>query len=918
MILGPVTFLNPLALWGLLALPIIWLVLKITPPKPIIQIFPPLRLLQDIEKKEDTPNKTPWWLLLYRLFMGAVLAIALASPVLFKPDNMSKQPIILLIDNGWAAAGNWSKMTKEAEIIIKSAISDKRDIALLTSADNGADNGADDNKNADFKPADIVLQDLKQIQPKSWDLNRKNIFEQIKKLDYAQADLIWLSDGVKYAQQDLPQIKSASNTMYIPASEIQAVFAIGAKETANGFVSQWRRVDNKTQRKISLSAYDGKGAVLAKADAVFEAGKYHTEARFELPAELRNRVSRIEANEFVSAGAVWLLDDNWGRPLVGLLKGSDENTQPLLSEWHYIEKALRPKADIYKGDLDELLAVSPSIIFMTDRARILSKDLEEYVKQGGMLVRFAGPKLAKNPDRLLPVNLRPGGRELGGALAWETPQGLAEFSKESPFFGLSVREDIVIKKQVLAVPGAKTDTNTWARLKDGSPVISSAKMGSGRIVLFHITAGPDWSSLPISGLYVQMLERILPLARTTKRQSDAKVRSDWIAEKTMDGFGNLQTADISVKPIKHDDFVKTEASKNHPPGIYKQGLRRQALNTISKPDKYKLLKPKTFETKNYGSRAPKSLAGILLGLFGAMLAFDVIMSLLASGRLRLHSARLASFIIFAIILAPNNVFAKNAFAKNAFAKNDGDALSLHLAYVITGNAEIDRMSRLGMEGLAFELERRTTIEPKGVRGVNLETDELAFYPFLYWPVTRQSEALSDKIADKINKFMANGGTIVLDTMDQERRRLFAGETHPGLARLSKNLDIPPLREPLTRPAEKSHVITKSFYLISDFPGRWADGKIWVEAPGNSSARDGVSTIIVGSNDWASAWAKDEKGRTISVIENEIPRQREMAIRFGINLVMYTLSGNYKADQVHTAKIIERLGEDLPQIQKGDE
>jgi len=160
-----------------------------------------------------------------------------------------------------------------------------------------------------------------------------------------------------------------------------------------------------------------------------------------------------------------------------------------------------------------------------------------------------------------------------------------------------------------------------------------------------------------------------------------------------------------------------------------------------------------------------------------------------------------------------------------------------------------------------------------------------------------------KTAQKINAFMQAGGTLVLDTQDQDRKRLLAGETHPGLARLSKNLDIPRLSVPPT-----THVLTKSFYLIQEYPGRWADGKIWVEADTRGSSRDGVSSVIVGSNDWAAAWAKDDQGRALSVIENEVPRQREMAFRFGINLAMYALSGNYKADQVHAAKIIERLGE----------
>jgi len=323
-------------------------------------------------------------------------------------------------------------------------------------------------------------------------------------------------------------------------------------------------------------------------------------------------------------------------------------------------------------------------------------------------------------------------------------------------------------------------------------------------------------------------------------------------------------------------------------------LRRQALNTVSSPENYTALSATGMRNAVYGGRKPKSLSGGLLGLLALMMALDVAMSLLASGRLRgpfLQSS--AVLVLAAILFTPIDSHAQN------------DALGLHLAYVITGNSEIDRLSQSGLEGLVFELNRRTTIEPVGVRGVDLVNDLIDFYPFLYWPVAREAGNLKPETAAKLNRFMQAGGTLVLDTQDQDRKRLFASEIHPGLARLSGNIDIPRLSAP-----PKTHVLTKSFYLIKDYPGRWADGAVWVEADTRGSSRDGVTSVIVGSNDWAAAWAKDDKGRSLTVIENEIPRQQEMAMRFGVNLAMYALSGNYKGDQVHAAKIVERLGEGL--------
>jgi len=893
MVIGPVTFLAPLALFGLLALPIIWWVLKITPPKPLLQIFPPLRLLADISKEEDTPNATPVWLLLFRLFMGAVLAIALAKPILFKPDVETNRPLALIIDNSWAAAGNWPAVTSEAEALAEQAVSENQMVAVLRTVDLRGENAAG------FIPAAEALKSIRSLQVTPYEPERIALTDQMAILDLSKADIIWLSDGVDYGTAGAfkDALKSGGGQkIYKPVSALSPLLAGKIEETANGFRAAWHRTDTASLRAQNIVAFSPQGRVLARAEISFLPGEAEAEAEFELPAELRNRVSLLKPEGFSSAGAVKLLDDSWGRPLVGLLKGSDANTQPLLSEWHYIEEALAPSADIYRGDLDELLAVSPGIIFMSDRARTESPALVKYVEEGGMLVRFAGPKLAKRSDKLLPVRLRAGGREIGGALAWEEPQGFDTFAEDSPFFGLSVREDIVVRKQVLATPGADTDTNTWARLADGSPVITSSTRGLGRVVLFHVTAGPDWSTLPLSGLYVQMLDRLLPLARSTSSPITNASNGDWTAERSLDAYGNLQTPPLTAGAIADTSFARAKPGRDHPSGLYRQGLRRQALNTVSNPDDYTALSASGMDKAVYGGRKPKSLSGILLGLLAVLMAVDVAMSLLASGRLRgpMWQSTAALFLA-ALLFMPIDAFGQED------AQND--ALGLHLAYVMTGNSEVDRLSKTGLEGLVFELTRRTTIEPVGVRGVDVTTDAVDYYPFLYWPVLRDTNALSPETAAKLNAFMQAGGTLVLDTQDQDRKRLFSNETHPGLERLSKNLDIPRLSAP-----PKTHVLTKSFYLIQDYPGRWADGAVWVEADTRGSSRDGVSSVIVGSNDWAAAWGKDDKGRSVSVIENEIPRQREMATRFGVNLTMYALSGNYKGDQVHAAKIVERLGE----------
>ena len=107
------------------------------------------------------------------------------------------------------------------------------------------------------------------------------------------------------------------------------------------------------------------------------------------------------------------------------------------------------------------------------------------------------------------------------------------------------------------------------------------------------------------------------------------------------------------------------------------------------------------------------------------------------------------------------------------------------------------------------------------------------------------------------------------------------------------LNVPPLTL-----APDDHVLTRSFYLLDSFPGRYDTKNLWVEEQ-TAIGRDGVSSVLVGGNDWAAMWAEGAPDRPTLT--------QEMSYRFGVNLMMYALTGNYKADQVHLPHILERIG-----------
>lgn len=923
LVLGPITFLTPLALLGLLVLPVIWWILRVTPPQPKRAEFPPLQILSDVMTEEETPDSTPWWLLLFRLFLAALIAVALAGPILGGKDDSAARPLSLVIDNDWAAAPSWSNMMKDAEARITRARRDNQTVLLMTTT-------APDNTTG-FVPAQEAMQRLKSLSPVAVTASREAAAAALSAFDIDASDAVWISNGLAYNDTDAKTMgeaisQAANATRLAPLPTKQVIVPGDVVETGNGFRSVWYN-PNASAREVDITAHDRAGNVIARGTLGFALGSPRGEVEFELPADLRNRVSVLRAVGLPSAGAVKLLDDSWGRPLVGILTAGKDNASPLLSEPFYTEKALEPYADVFTGTLDTLLPLAPSIIIMPDAARVEDEDLIEFVETGGLLIRFAGPKLAKRPDALLPVLLRDGGRALGGALTWEDPQTLASFSTDSPFFGLAIPAEVSVTQQVMAEPGAQTDAATWARLSDGSPIVTSAPRGLGRIVLFHVTAGPEWSNLALGGLYVNMLRRVLPLANARPAQVQS-TDGDWAPDRVINGFGRLVAPSIAASSLPDARFEQAPISDRHPAGLYKQGVRRKARNMVDAPETLMPIGALSGVTlASFETRTERTLGGMLLSLALILLAVDVLISLLSSGRMGYLKPKfgkaVAGIALAAVMFAPMDSAAQSAPFDDTTPQAVSDALGLHLAYVITGNSTTDDLSEAALKTLSFELTRRTTIEPTGVRGVNIDRDPLAFYPFLYYPVSRDAGELSAAASTALNAYMAGGGTIVFDTRDEGDRALLGNYVHPGLAAVTKDLDIPRIA-----PVADDHVLTKSFFLISQYPGRWANGTVWVDRNPTGTAQDGVSSVIIGSNDWAAGWAQDEDGKTLIRLEDEMPRQREFAIRFGVNLAMYALAGNYKSDQVHGAALVERLGrqqrrienipapEDAPQPRRG--
>jgi hypothetical protein len=538
-------------------------------------------------------------------------------------------------------------------------------------------------------------------------------------------------------------------------------------------------------------------------------------------------------------------------------------------------------------------------------------------------LRFAGPRLAASDvsrteeDPLMPVRLREGGRTVGGAMSWGEPKALAPFAEGSPFFGLAPPADVQVTAQVLAQPDPTLADRTVAALADGTPLVTRKAVGQGQVVLVHVTANAEWSSLPLSGLFVQMLERLAVSTRPAAPAAGDLAGQVMVPEVTLDAFGSLRDAGerAGVPGEALAEALATRGpSEALPPGLYAGADRRFALNAVGAETAFAAATwPAGVARLGLDAPAERSLVGPLLAAALILLLADVLAALAVQGRLVRAAAVLLTFAILPAAPRAQEPGPAPDPAAEDFAMMA--TTSLRLAYVVTGDAQVDRVSEAGLRGLSQYLYDRTTVEPATPVGVDPATDELAFFPFLYWPVTADQPLPSAEAYVRINRFLRSGGMILFDTRDGNIPG--GGQTAEGmmLQRLAAPLDIPPLEV-----VPEDHVLTRTFYLLQTFPGRHDSPAVWVEAapPDAEQAEgmpfrnlnDGVTPVVIGGNDWAAAWAIDDYGAPMFPVGRGYAgeQRREVAIRFGINLIMNVLTGNYKSDQVHVPALLERLGQ----------
>jgi hypothetical protein len=825
--------------------------------------------------------------------------------------------------------------------MIARAEADNRGIAVLPLSETDRD--------VSLQIAGAARVQIKQIKPRPYGVDRTDALPAIERFleTSPNVEVVWLSDGVDLGKganfiEGLKRIVG-SRPLTVVEGGLPASHALAAADNAAGALTvKVLRAQTAAGDVGTVSAIDLKGLPLGEAPFSFKSGEREADAVIDLPVEIRNDVARLEITSERSAGVVQLLDKRWRRRTIGVVSGSTaDRSQPLIGATYYLARALNPFADV---SLAEGVAPTEAVTRFLDRnlPMLVLADvgnvndaldrLHKWIDNGGILVRFAGPHLARGDDNLVPVKLRRGGRILGGSLSWDKPQQLAGFSREGPFNGMTVPTDVTVTRQVLAEPDSQLNDRTWATLADGTPLVTAERRGKGLIVLFHVTADSRWSDLPLSGSFVEMLRRLVALAGATVTADGNNAAAQAVPPtRVLDGFGAFTTPPPTARPIPSN--YTGRGSLDHPPGFYGPPEGLVAVNTLAPADRPAPLDISTLNARLdvYRHGEPLDLRGPIFLTALALLVLDALVVVTLSGglsalrpRRRAAAAMLAAGLIGSLTLhdgvraqstpplqTPPLTAQQQDFAMKA-------TLQTHLAYVITGDAAVDEVSKAGLQGLTLFLAQRTALEASDPVGLDLARDELAFFPIIYWPISPNATKPSQAALEKIDAYMKRGGTVLFDTRDAvDAPAGPGGEMRgPGMVALRailSSLDIPELE-----PVSHDHVLTKTFFLLRDFPGRFTNGQLWVEAlpaenedeEPNRPARagDGVSSILITSNDLAGAWAVRPDGQPMLPMVPGEPRQREFAFRAGVNIVMYALTGNYKADQVHIPALLERLGQ----------
>ncbi|HUC63189.1 MAG TPA: BatA domain-containing protein, partial [Alphaproteobacteria bacterium] len=353
--LGFLGFVHPWLLAAFAALPALWWLLRITPPSPRVLRFPALRLLRGLVQSEETPARTPWWLVLLRLALAAFVILGLAQPLINpRAANTHEGALLIAVDNGWAAAHEWSERQRALSALIEGAARDGRPVMILPTAPPASGDRLEPSKL--LAPGD-ARDYARTLAPQPWPVDRAAAATALEGVKLPEpATVVWLSDGL--ASEDAAADRAfAARLQSIgpvelladPPDETPHLLLPPSTQGADFGLTALRAYAGDAET-VTVSALDERGHPAGEIALEFGAGQRIALGTLKLPVELRNQVARLEISGDHTAGSTVLLDDRWRRRPVGVVQpAAVEQAEPLLGGHYYLARALRPYSEVVEA-----------------------------------------------------------------------------------------------------------------------------------------------------------------------------------------------------------------------------------------------------------------------------------------------------------------------------------------------------------------------------------------------------------------------------------------------------------------------------------------------------------------------------------------------------------------------------------------
>ena len=726
----PLGFAQPLVLLGLLSLPVLWWLLRLIPPRPRVQKLGSEKLLLDILPKEETPARTPWWLTLLRLTLAALLIIAAAGPLWNPPlaTSQASAPLALLIDDGWAAAATWDTRIRTAEDLIARAETDGRGVAIIALSEVGRD--------ISLETPGAARVRLRQLKPKPHSVDRTEALPAITRFlagapssNCCGSPTASMSRRARSSSPSSASCRRASPITVVEGGVAPAHALTAADNAAGSLTVKVLRAGLKRQRHRPRARARPEGPA-ARRGAVRLQGQRARDRSRVRPAgrnPQRHRAARNCRRALGRRGATarqalapphdrrrHRLDRRY-RAAAARLDLSISRARSTRSPTCGSPSAARPRRRSSSSSMQNLPMLILADVGNVGEAR---ERLGKWIDEGGVLVRFAGPRLAAADDDLIPVKLRRGGRTLGGSLSLGAAAAARGVLARKPVqhHAGAERRDGDASGAGRAGLGPDRPHLGDARRRHAAGHRGAARQGRDRAVprdRRHALVRP--AAVGRLRRHAQAHRRARRLERECRDGSKRRRAREAVpANRVLDGFGAFTPPPSTARPVAAGYSFR--ATADHPPGFYGPPEGLLAVNTLIPTDRLTPLDyaPLSARLEAYRLGEPKDLRGPLFMAALALLVIDALVVFwLAGGLYRLMPRRraVASALVLGFLAA--TLLASHALAQGTppaqatpaappdpaaieFAKKM--TIETRLAYILTGDTEVDNVSKAGLAG----------------------------------------------------------------------------------------------------------------------------------------------------------------------------------------------------------------------------